>query len=223
MAGERQLPGLDLYGFWTLGSNGYRSQHSGNLRLLSALAQCRVESRTTALPTRAIGNDGEVYIVPTGAGSNPDEIAIADYDTDDTTRIWVYVTPQEGFFAYVKDDDEYVTFDGTDWVAAMPSEYTAPVTSRDQKTTNYTTVAGDFDGYTILNMNSGSALTLTLAAGLTPTESLHVVQGGAGAVTVAPDTGVTLIGDGTVTAAQYALFSVIPWGTNTYLLKGEVS
>lgn len=220
MAGERQLPGLGLYGFWTEGSNGYRPQHSANLRILSALAQCRVISRTTSLPGSPTA--GDVYIVPTG-DANAEAIAIRDFDTDDVTAIWVYLTPAEGYLAYVEDDNEFVTFNGTSWAALLPAAGTTETTV-DAKVAAYETVTADFDGYTIINMNSGSALVLTIGAGATGTETLHVIQGGAGAVTITADAGVTLLpADGLATASQYDLVSIIPWGTDTYLVKGEVA
>lgn len=124
MAGERALPGLGINAYWTLGSNGYRTQLCDGLRALSSLTQPRAVSRTTALPTRASGNDEAIYIVPSAAGSNANEIALADFDTDDTTRVWVYIVPTEGYFFYVVDDDEFVVFDETDWVEMVPAATT---------------------------------------------------------------------------------------------------
>lgn len=106
---QRTLPGLGLTGFWDLGFNGWNTANDINLRLLSALVQPRAISRTTALPGSP--TNGDIYIVPDGAGSNPNEIAIRD------NGAWVYVVPAEGFTAYVVDDNENVQFDGSDWVA----------------------------------------------------------------------------------------------------------
>lgn len=107
MAGERQLPGLSLYGFWNLGS-GYKAQMDGNWLALSALSQLRAISRTTALPGSP--TDGDIYIVPSGAGSNPNEIAVRD------NGAWSYFVPDEGYFAYVEDEDVFVFWTGTAWV-----------------------------------------------------------------------------------------------------------
>lgn len=68
-----------------------------------------VLSRTTALPGSPV--DGEVYIVPSGAGSHPNEIAMRFEGT------WIYLVPSEGWGAYVLDDAERVQFDGTHWTA----------------------------------------------------------------------------------------------------------
>lgn len=103
----RTLPGLGLSGFWTLGEDGWNTLHDADLRMLSALAQCRVLSRVTALPGSP--TDGDIYIVPSGGDAN--KIAIRDIGA------WVYFIPAEGYLAYVVDDAEYVTFDGAGWTA----------------------------------------------------------------------------------------------------------
>jgi hypothetical protein len=115
---ERTLPGLGLTGFWDLGYNGWNTANDINLRLLSALVQPRVISRTTALPGSP--TDGDIYIVPSDAGSNPNEIAIRD------NGAWVYIVPAEGFTAYVADANENVQFNGTDWVGLTAGIADAP-------------------------------------------------------------------------------------------------
>lgn len=107
MAGERTLPGIGLTGFWTPGSDGWDAAMDVNWRLLSAVAQLTVISRTTALPGSP--TDGNIYIVPSGAGSHPNEVAIRD------SGAWVYVTPKEGWLAYIQDTDSIVTWNGSAW------------------------------------------------------------------------------------------------------------
>lgn len=110
MAGERAFPGLGISGFYTDGSNGWADTLSPDLRMLSALVQPRAKSRVTALPGTPTA--GDIYIVPSGAASNPNEIAIWDNST------WVYFVPTEGYTMYVIDEDRFVTFLGTSWVEA---------------------------------------------------------------------------------------------------------
>jgi hypothetical protein len=107
MAGERTLPGLGLTGFWNLGS-AYKTGMDQNLLDLSTLSQLRAISRVTALPGSP--TDGDIYIVPSGAGSNPNEIAVRD------NSAWAYYTPAEGYSAYVEDEDVFVVWNGTAWV-----------------------------------------------------------------------------------------------------------
>jgi hypothetical protein len=115
---QRTLPGIGLTGFWPLGYDGWNTENDVNLRLLSALVQARAISRTTALPGSP--TDGDIYIVPDGAGSHPNEIAIRD------NGAWVYVVPEEGFRFYVDDDNENIQFDGTDWIGFAAGLADAP-------------------------------------------------------------------------------------------------
>jgi hypothetical protein len=106
----RTLPGLGLSGFWTLGEDGWNTGADVNWRTLSALVQLSVISRTTALPGSP--TNGDIYLVPSDAGAEPNKVAVRD------NGAWVYLTPQEGWRAWVKDTDEMVTFSGTAWVAS---------------------------------------------------------------------------------------------------------
>jgi uncharacterized protein DUF2793 len=117
MSGERALPGVGLYGFWTPGSSGYNTNLDISLRKASALLQCSVKSRVTALPGSP--SDGDMYIVPHSAGSNADQIAIRD------NGAWVYFVPTEGWKAWCQDTDEVATFDGSIWTAQFAPR-TAP-------------------------------------------------------------------------------------------------
>lgn len=105
MAGERTLPGLGLTGFWNLGS-GYKTGMDANLLALSALSQLRVISRVTALPGSP--TDGDIYIVPSGGDAN--KVAVRD------NGAWSYYVPDEGYFAYVEDEDVFVFWTGTAWI-----------------------------------------------------------------------------------------------------------
>lgn len=107
----RTLPGLGLTGFWTLGSSGWKDANDVNLRTLSALCQARVKSRTTALP--GTPTLGDIYIVVSSDPTNPNKIAI--WDGEASSETWNYIDPQEGFFVYVEDDNEYVQYDGSAW------------------------------------------------------------------------------------------------------------
>lgn len=78
-----------------------------------------VKSRVTALPGGA--TDGDMYIVPHGAGAHPDEVAFR------SEGAWLYLTPTEGWgIAYVLDSNEFVYFDGSVWqviAAGIPFGY----------------------------------------------------------------------------------------------------
>lgn len=103
---ERQLPGLGLTGFWTPGGDGWDVGMDANLRMLSAVTQMGVLSKTTELP--ASPTDGQIFIVPSGTDAN--KIAIRD------NGAWVYLTPAAGWRAWIADTTSYAHFDGSAWV-----------------------------------------------------------------------------------------------------------
>lgn len=104
---SRALPGLGLNGFWALGESGWKTGADQNWLALSSLVQLSVISRTTALPGSP--SNGDIYLVPSGAGSDPNKVAVRD------NGAWVYLSPSEGWRAWVKDVDELVVFNGSAW------------------------------------------------------------------------------------------------------------
>lgn len=113
MAGERTLPGLGLTGFWDLHSAGWKPGMDTNLQSLSAICQLSVLSQTTALPGSP--TDGDIYIVPSSDGTNPDKIAIRD------NAAWVYFAPNEGFLAFVQDTGAFMYYTGVAWSNLFPT------------------------------------------------------------------------------------------------------
>jgi hypothetical protein len=112
---QRTLPGLGLTGFWPLGFDGWKDGMDANLRLLSAVAARRVLSRTTTLPGSP--TTGAVYIVPSGAGTNPNKVAI--WDGEPGAEAWVYLTPNIGLAFHVVDSGENVQYQNTGWVVPV--------------------------------------------------------------------------------------------------------
>jgi len=113
----RTLPGLGLTGFWDLHAGGWKDAMDTNLLTLSALVQLVVKSSTTALPGSPI--NGDIYIVPSGAGTNPNKIAIRD------NGAWVYLTPTTGMEAYAIDSGAKLRFGGSTWAATGGSTLVA--------------------------------------------------------------------------------------------------
>ena len=110
MTGQRTLPGLGLSAYWTKGTGNWDLQHDPDTRMLSALVQCHVKSRT-ALPGSPV--DGDMYISPPAA-SNPHQVMIRD------AGAWVYYVPQKGWWIWVEDAEQYVRWSGTAWVPFLP-------------------------------------------------------------------------------------------------------
>lgn len=84
-------------------------------RRLDALVQAAVRSRTeTAEP--ADPDDGDAYVIPPGAsGDHWDAFATGDLAAWQDGA-WARIAPEEGFRAWVADADEFVVYDGSEWV-----------------------------------------------------------------------------------------------------------
>jgi hypothetical protein len=107
MTGERTLPGIGLTGYWNLGDSTWKPAMDINLRSLSALVQLTVKTHTTALPGSP--TQGDIHIVPSGAGVSPNAIAVYD------SSAWVYITPGLGWRAFSDEDDAFHYWTGTAW------------------------------------------------------------------------------------------------------------
>ena len=99
---SRALPGLGLTGFWDYGTN-FKDGMDVNLRLLSAVTQLAVLSRVAAVPGSP--SNGDIHLLT--AGANVDTLAVRD------AGAWVYLTPLEGWKAFVRDTNAtWVFVDG---------------------------------------------------------------------------------------------------------------
>ncbi len=185
MAGERNLPGLGLKAYWTLGSNGYKPDIDANMLLLSALVQPTVLSALAAAP--GAPTDGDAYL----ASAVWSGIAAAQSIVIRDNAAWVEIVPGEGWTVYNKATNEPLRFDGAAWVAdsvTVPETGITVVT----KTAAYSLVDADLDGRKFMVMNLGAAHNLTVPPGLVGTEPLTVAQKGAGQTTFVPGAGVTI-------------------------------
>ena len=218
MAGERTLPGLGLYGFWTLGSNGYKDQMDGNLRLVSALTQGRVISKLGAEPGSP--SDGDIHIATAvwgGAAAN--DILIRD------NGAWVFVTPLEGWQMYDIAIGEDFRFDGSAWVSmAVGAVDTSMVQSETTASRNVTNA--DLAGNKVVRVNSASAVSITVNNTLTGTEPCTFIGTGAGVVTFVAGSGVTINSADSNLAlrGQFSSAALIPDSdnANTYFLLGDL-
>jgi hypothetical protein len=98
------------------------------------------------------------------------------------------------------------------------------------KTSSYTLTANDSstDDSRVLILTSASAATVTIpiyaTSGIPVGAKIVVVQYGAGQLTIAGDTGVTVYGTpGLKTRAQYSRAVLLQVSTNTWLLYGDIS
>lgn len=218
MAGERTLPGLGLYGYWTLGSNGYKDQLDGNLRLLSALVQPNAIDRSATLPGSP--TDGDIHVA-TGAwgGGAANDIMIYD------NAAWVAVTPVEGWTIYDKDTNERLEFDGSAW-AAIATGGGSSAMVQGEVTTSRALAPADKAGNIVRRVNSSSAVTITVPSGVSGTEPCTWIGVGTGTVTFAAGSGVTIhSADSNLSLrGQYSSAALIPDSSapDTYYLLGDL-
>lgn len=96
---------------------------------------------------------------------------------------------------------------------------------------SYKTIAGttytlaEVDRSQILLFTNSAAITLTVPTGLSTVFDTMIVQTGTGQITVSPAVGVTVNAalSATKTAYQYAVATLLPIGTDTFILSGEVT
>lgn len=114
---SRQLPGLGLNGFWTVGEDGWGPGNDQNLRTVSALCQLSVLDQDLTAPPGS-PTDGDIYIVgqgATGAWSGQDgKVVIRDNGT------WVYLDARTGLVAYVEDEQLFYKYDSGWFLFAAP-------------------------------------------------------------------------------------------------------
>lgn len=214
---SRTLPGLGLTAFWDLGADGWKPGMDDNIRMLSALTQCAVKSRSTALP--ASPANGDIYIVRADAGAEANKIAIRD------NGAWVYVTPKAGFLAYVLGDAEFVSFNGTIWAPLVAGGGGSSTIAINEQAASYTLALNDAGK--LVRMNAATANSLTVppnsSAAFAVGSQIVVRQVGAGKTTVVAGSGVTITTAETlVLRKRHSTVTLIKVGTDQWDLTGDV-
>lgn len=159
-------------------------------------------------------------------------------------------SPQEGQFAFTKDNNSLWYYTGSAWVASgatgdiegittgTDSGLSGGVTSGtavlrlklefDAETgTTYTLVAGNLNQ--LVTLNNASPITLTVPPSVfSAGDVINIAQIGAGQVTLAQGAGVTINSTGaTATApklrARYSAASIICTASNTFLVVGDIA
>lgn len=128
-------------------------------------------------------------------------------------------SPVTGQFVFLTDTATLTYYTGSSWVAFTGG---SPDVS-EQTGTTYTISAGDAQSTVFVNNASGT--TVTIDDELEVGERIDFVQKGAGAITFAAGSGVTLNSKDSLlsTAGQYAAATVIKESTNLYYLIGNLS
>ena len=119
MAGKRTLPGLGLTAFWAYMADNWNVEMDANLVKLSAMTgQLAAQSRTVGIGS---WDKTKIYIVPASAADNPNKIAIWNNDPVEADQKWLYITPQEGWGAFVVDEAQQMQFLYSAWA---PPQFT---------------------------------------------------------------------------------------------------
>lgn len=140
--------------------------------------------------------------------------------TDAAGRDATITSPVNGQFAYLTGTANLTKYNGSAWVDAI--EIPSPGVSQETGT-SYTIAAGDAGNTVFVDNATGTTVTVNdvLAIG----ERIDFVQKGAGAITFAAGSGVTLNSKDALlaSAGQYAGVTVIKEATNVYYLIGNLA
>lgn len=167
--------------------------------------------------------DGDAYIVatasPTGAWTGWGK-RIAFY----VNTAWEDITPIEGTFAYVQDENALYYYDGSSWTPFTAAAGGSAVST--QSGTTYTAVLGDANTY--IQFTNASSITFTIPSNASVAFPVGTViemeQAGAGALSVAAGAGVTVNSRSSdlTLAGQYAVAFVKKVATNTWTMNGDL-
>ncbi|MEM9733856.1 MAG: DUF2793 domain-containing protein [Pseudomonadota bacterium] len=111
---SEQTPNLDLP-YIMAGQAQKHVTHNEAIRTLDAVVQISVSSRAMAEPD-ANPAEGDRYLVPAGATGDfsGQDHALAAYQDEG----WIFRQPQNGWLAWVEDENLLAVFDGTAWSVA---------------------------------------------------------------------------------------------------------
>ena len=137
--------------------------------------------------------------------------------SNSTARTSAITSPNEGMLTWLEDVNKYQYYSGSAWVdlGDQPAGWS-------DKSANYSIVAADL-GTTI--RSTSTAITITIDNVLTQQgDRIDFIQAGAGQITFAAGTGVTLSSaDAKLkTAKQFAAASVVFGGSGVYYLIGNL-
>lgn len=212
------LPGIGLKGYAPRGEHEWNVWMDLNLLMLSGLSQLSVRSRTQGLVS-----GGGAQIAPAG---DPNAGKVALFFNSE----FAYFTPQEGWVAYVRDEDEvYVFNSGWRPLSTRNAYRIHPVI------TASTTIpeAALREGRTIV-VDSVEPVTLTIVE--TPADAIvadgsnisrtptTVIQRGIGQVSVDAGAGIFIVAadDAKRTRGPWSCFSIIPISATEFVLAGDL-
>lgn len=194
-------PSLGLKYAWAYGEDNWNTENDANLLMVDSLLNGYVLSASTTTPPGS-PTAGDKYIVPSGASGawSGQTNKIALY----VNAGWTFYTPKAGWKVYDNGRKGTLLYDGSAWV------YEAAYVVNAQTGTTYTLAATDWtpSGRKIVTCTNGSSITVTCdtptSLGVGVGESVTIVQGGAGVVTLSAGSGATLTGTAVFTTQNEA-------------------
>jgi hypothetical protein len=136
---------------------------------------------------------------------------------DSTARDAAITSPVEGQFAYLTDSNQLTLYTGAAW----EDRSFATSTAVQEKSADYTIIAGDAGSYIYVTATA----TITIADVLAVGETINVISTTADAVDFAAGAGVTLYskGDAVTLTGQYSGASVTKKATGDYFIVGDLA
>lgn len=217
------LVNIGLNAFWALGEDAWKTGMDTNLVFIDALLQAGVVAVGTSAPPGS-PSQGEAHIIdaasPSGVFSGHGNGFAVYYGT-----AWYITAPREGWMVFDRALNRWWLFDGTDWTDNLLSFIARPV--KDVTAASYTLVMADAARFLQLSDASGVALLIPKNSDvpLPIGTEVPICQADAGAVTVAGDTGVTVLARGGAdqTAGQEAVAHLKKVAANTWRLYGDIN
>lgn len=163
----------------------------------------------------AATTDGEAFAVDNGDGT------VTIYLNDGGSAVAQRTLATTAFLASSAGAEQIGTPDGTVQENLDVLNNAIGIVARDVAGTSYTLLATD--ALATLRFTSSTAVTVTVPTGLPANFSCSLMQKGTGAVTVEADPGVTVgnADDQFTTQTQLVRLTLLPNGTNDYVLEGR--
>lgn len=208
------------------GFDGWDTGMDSTLAMLDALIFCSVKNQSTAAPPGSPTN-GDRYIphaTASGAWTGKEgQIACRQ------SGAWVFYPPKKGFRIFDESAVAFYYYDGSAWTAEPSGGGGGGggAITLSTKTANYSLVTAD--AQSLIAMNSGSGLTLTVPLNATQAfnigDSVNGFQLGAGPVTIVATSGVAIETPANlqlVSRAQYSIWTLTKIDTDKWLLFGDL-
>lgn len=211
-------PNAGLSYAWTYGEDAWNTGMDANLLRLDTIVQGAVVSAAVSTPPGS-PTAGDRHIVATGASGawsgNAGKVAVY------VGGSWTFYTAKSGWRFYDNNRKGVIKFDGSNWA------HEAAYTFNAQTGTTYTLTAADItpSGRVIVTCTNASSITVTCdtptSLGVGVGESVTVIQGGAGVVTLSAGSGATLTGTAVFTTQEEAKTLVATSTTNWRVIGAQ--